>query len=555
MQFVRGGPDVPEGLLQDHEDGRVVFFCGAGISYPAGLPGFRGLVEKIYSHLQIDCHPVQQAAIRAKRYDTALSHLEAQIAEGRQTVRNTIAEILNPPRLTPHAIATHHALLTLAKCRDNHTRLITTNFDRLFEHVIANGSTAVERFEAPLLPVPKHRWDGLVYLHGLLPEDPTGKTLDNLVVSSGDFGLAYLTERWAARFVSELFRNFVVCFVGYSIDDPVLRYMMDARAADRLLGESTEEMFAFGSYSKRHETTQANEWKAKNVTPILYREYRRHAYLHETLQAWARTHRDGTRGKERIVVDYALAHPDTATGRDDFVNRVLWALSDPTGLPAKQFAELNPVPPLAWLEPLSDPRFHHADLDRFGVRPKPTVDEDLAFSFTRRPAPYNLAAPMVIADSGAQGTEHDDVMHHLSRWLLRHLNEPALLLWFIEQGGTLRSNLKLQLAHRLYELAQMERSGKNEELEQIRRNAPAEIPDTHMRILWGLLLAGRIKAPQQQDDDLYRWKKRFEREGLTTTLRLELSASLTPKVSIRPPFPWPLDDDEDEDPPRIDQLC
>jgi hypothetical protein len=42
---------------------------------------------------------------------------------------------------------------------------------------------------------------------------------------SDNSGLAYLTERWAARLVGELFRNFTVCFVGYSINDPVLRYM------------------------------------------------------------------------------------------------------------------------------------------------------------------------------------------------------------------------------------------------------------------------------------------------------------------------------------------
>ena len=48
MQFVTNGPDIPDALLQAHEEGRVVFFCGAGISYPAGLPGFKGLVEQIY---------------------------------------------------------------------------------------------------------------------------------------------------------------------------------------------------------------------------------------------------------------------------------------------------------------------------------------------------------------------------------------------------------------------------------------------------------------------------------------------------------------------------
>lgn len=40
MQFLKNGPDIPERLLQAHEDGQVVFFCGAGVSYPARLPGF-----------------------------------------------------------------------------------------------------------------------------------------------------------------------------------------------------------------------------------------------------------------------------------------------------------------------------------------------------------------------------------------------------------------------------------------------------------------------------------------------------------------------------------
>ncbi len=47
MQFITNGPDIPDALLQVHEEGRVVFFCGAGISYPAGLPGFEGLVRGV----------------------------------------------------------------------------------------------------------------------------------------------------------------------------------------------------------------------------------------------------------------------------------------------------------------------------------------------------------------------------------------------------------------------------------------------------------------------------------------------------------------------------
>ena len=554
MQFVRGGPDVPERLLQAHEEGRVVFFCGAGISYPARLPGFAGLVDELYSRLEIIPDPVQAAAIKANRYDTAVGLLETNFVGGRPAVRQMIAEILNPDTSAPNATGTHVALFTLAECRERRTRLITTNFDRLFEHVMENSRPSAERFEAPLLPVPKQRWDGLVYLHGLLPENPAGKSLDNLVVSSGDFGLAYLTERWAARFVSELLRNFVVCFVGYSIDDPVLRYMMDALAADSLLGESPPEMFAFGSYSKREEDARANEWRAKNVTPILYREHWRHAYLHRTLRAWANTYRDGARGKERIVVEYAMARPDTATSQDDFVSRMLWALSDPKGLPAMRFADLNPVPTLDWLEPLGEDRFSHADLIRFGVPPKTSVDEQLAFSLTRRPAPYDLAPQMALANWGAHDGRLDEVMWQLTRWLNRHLGNPALLLWLVKQGGRLHANFADRIAHRMDQLARLEHREEREELDRIRKDSPDAIPDKRMRTLWGLVLADRVKR-LGPDLDLYRWRGRFERDGLTTTLRLELRDMLSPRVSLRAPFRWPSDEDEDqEEPGRIRQL-
>jgi len=31
MQIITDGPDIPDSLLQAHEEGRVVFFCGADL--------------------------------------------------------------------------------------------------------------------------------------------------------------------------------------------------------------------------------------------------------------------------------------------------------------------------------------------------------------------------------------------------------------------------------------------------------------------------------------------------------------------------------------------
>lgn len=161
--FINNGPDLPERLLQAHEDGRVVFFCGAGISYQAKLPGFSGLVKKLYDQLKVTPNTIQKTAIKSGQFDTAIGLLEADIIGGRQTVRRKLATILRPDMKAPNAIATHEALLTLARNRNNQLRLVTTNFDRLFEEVIARKAISVECFKAPLLPVPKSRWDGLVY--------------------------------------------------------------------------------------------------------------------------------------------------------------------------------------------------------------------------------------------------------------------------------------------------------------------------------------------------------------------------------------------------------
>ena len=125
--------------------------------------------------------------------------------------------------------------MQLATDEEGAVRIVTTNFDKIFKRVIDKKKLDIPILAAPFLPIPKStRWHGVVHLHGLLPDKSNDIELNRLVLSSGDFGLAYLTERWAARFVGELFRNYTVCFVGYGINDPVLRYMMDALSADRL---------------------------------------------------------------------------------------------------------------------------------------------------------------------------------------------------------------------------------------------------------------------------------------------------------------------------------
>jgi NAD-dependent SIR2 family protein deacetylase len=171
MQFVSNGPDVPTALLQAHEEGRVVFFCGAGISYAAGLPLFRGLVEKVYLQTGTSMNRIEESAFKAYQYDVTLGLLEGRHQGGRLAVRRAMAQALKPDLRRPGALDTHKALLDLSRDRNGAIRLVTTNFDSIFEGLAKRRRQRHNVFQAPMLPVPKNsKWDGVVYLHGLLAD-------------------------------------------------------------------------------------------------------------------------------------------------------------------------------------------------------------------------------------------------------------------------------------------------------------------------------------------------------------------------------------------------
>lgn len=547
MQFIVNGPDIPDALLQAHEEGRVVFFCGAGISYPAGLPGFGDLVRALSRQVGEPLDEVESGLIGRGQFDQAIGRYEQRIQGGRTTVRRELPIVLSSDLTKRKALTTHLALLTLGQSRDTGLKLVTTNFDTLFE-------VAAEHYRLPSLtvypdPPTRTRWEGVVHLHGRMPASPSKDDLDRLILSDGDFGQAYLTEGWAARFVAGLFRDCTLCFVGYSINDPVLRYMTAAHALD-----GARQMFAFAPCVAGEAESTASAWKDKHVTPILYDDAYSHRKLHQTLHVWASIFRDGVIGKERLVARYAHRQPKENTPQNDFLGRMLWALSDKSGLPAKRFADFNPAPSLDWLlDAFSDERFQHGDLARFNVPPHDEVDTKLRFSLIRRPAPYDRAPPMLLAAGGITGSQWDDVMFHLARWLVRHLDDARLVLWIAQRGGQLHDRWPWLIEYELNRFASLERDGKIAELNEIRLQAPKSIPSPLMRTLWRLLLSGRVKSPWH-DPDLYRWKSRLKREGLTTTLRLELRELLAPQVTLKKPFRWAEGAENTDEPTRLRQL-
>lgn len=538
--FTKNGADIPEELLQAHEEGSVVFFCGAGISVPSNLPDFGGLVQQLYTQLGTKPLPIEAAAIADYKYDAAIDLLERRIPGGRAEVRKHLPTILKANLRRKHAKTAHRALLTLGHDREQNLKLVTTNFDRIFERITERGASKqkINSYAAPLLPIPKRsRWNGLVYLHGLLNKYPTSPNLNSLILTSGDFGLAYLTERWASRFVTDLFKNYVVCFVGYGINDPVLRYMMDAISVDEGLGEQRQKAYAFGSFQgPTDKNKKYNEWRAKGVSPLLYEVpagTKDHSSLYLTLEKWAETYRDGSTGKKSIVARHAASHPLSSDRSDYVVGRILWALTDP--LAAKYFANLDPVPPLSWLKPLSNPQFAHSDLSRFGVTPDQPETKLNNYSFLKRPTRYQLAPWMNIANFRRYESGWDEVMQWLAYWLSRHLDDPTLALWLISEGGVLSENFSDLLGRTLANADKATEDGNEDELMKLKKASPLAIPRPALRIVYELLLSGKIGGPRGSID-IFRLTRRLKFGGLLELTPLLLREILEPKISLQQPY-------------------
>ena len=505
-ELVANGPTIPVHLMNELDNGRVVFFCGAGISAGQGsrLPNFADLLDHVYTANHLKPDAVEKEALdleeqaperRRPNFDRALGLLERPERLGAQILRRTVIDRLSEPPTGP--LHTHEALITLSRAEQG-VRLITTNFDNRFAE-----AGLEEQFidVSPKLPVPKpHNWSTLVHLHGhILPGDDGA----NLVLTAADFGRAYLTERWAARFITELFREFTVVFVGYSVSDPVMSYMVDALAAERAKGARFTTAYAFADYDAVRSNRQRvrDGWLAKNVEPILYNKEGDHKLLNDTLVEWARIRTDPYQARAQIALNDISKLP--AGPNDQVVERVTWALQDPVA--AQALADAPPVsdegdfPKIEqWLDVFAQHRLLCCTV----------ADAD--------PNSTNQKGAIVhLVDGGARSQnppDLDNVRFQLARWMARHLHVPQLLAWVLRNGGHMHPVLRREVRRKL-------------------ANADVEIPPK-LRYLWFVLLDSEFTDPW-----LFTWTSdQFVRASESERRRIEeqVIKSIAPRLVVRP---------------------
>ena len=304
-------PPIPERLLLAHARGEVLFICGAGVSIPAGLPDFRQLALDVYKALdkavfdiliklpkgacnlwEADLRSLtnmQSAEVRrflSGDYDVVFGMLERRLdnkSREDSRVRGEIVKQLRNAGSKPAAI--HKTILKLADRGGAHT-LITTNFDLLFQLAARHMRIKVETYSLGGIPRPMKQRDfsGILHIHGALDRNPARKS--ELVISDQDFGEFYLRRRVVPDFIYDAARLFHLVLIGYSANDPPMRYLLNAVAADGTRFDDLKERFTFIG-AEKVDPISIEDWKARGITPMHYDSHNDHEVLAETLQKWA----------------------------------------------------------------------------------------------------------------------------------------------------------------------------------------------------------------------------------------------------------------------------
>ena len=331
MRFVDQGPDIPQELIEAQLNGQVLFFCGAGISIPAGLDGFHELTKKIATKLHATDHNEVQAMLEAGAYDRIFTWLRREYLP--ESVDYQILNALKVPR-NPY-LDNHTNLLALSKNPSGQPFVVTTNFDRLFER----AKPKLPYFSAPHLPdlVTDPDISGVVYLHGRWERPSRTKPKKhNLIISSQDFGRAYLAHGWAARFLSDILRSRTIVLIGYSGEDTLVRYFLEGLQAEN--SSARQPVYAFDTGT---ESEAASKWSALGVKGLACPSY---DALWGTISKWADVVRSPTQWEQHIH-RLGLQAPQTLSSFE----RGQVASFVSTQLGAEKFRQFDPAPKAEWV--------------------------------------------------------------------------------------------------------------------------------------------------------------------------------------------------------------
>jgi SIR2-like domain len=539
MRFTQHGPSIPNDLLDARDAGEVVFLCGAGISIPAGLPDFFNLTIEVAHRLGVEPESTIGQMIETERknrttgsaayphqsipFDRIFTLLVREF--GVAQVESRVVAALTPSRRPK--LEGHRSLLDIARGPDGRQRLITTNFDRLFQ----KAQPRLRCYAPPHFPDLARRdgFDGVVHLHSLIPAGTTTRIDEplGLVLSSGDFGRAYLADGWATRFICDLLDRHVVVLLGYSADDPPVRYLLEGLNLSGRIRERRLYAFAAG------EPTQITaDWRERGVTAITYDPEDQHRHLWDSVHGWAERARDPATWRKRITT-LAAASPQKLRAFER--GQVAALCSSSEG--AQDFASATPPPPAEWLcvfdaacrywkpgknviysetrAPEIDPLAEYG-LDDDPPRPQePKGHQSLSGVDLLSPLSTD---DLVARESGIVATRRwttgplNARLFQMARWIQSVMSSPTTV-WWAASRGALHPNLHEQL------------------LWTLDHNSP--VFDPLIRHAWRLVLEAIKSAPDHLGDGWWVVQTQIQKEGWTPRTIRDFFVATRPRLTVQ----------------------
>ncbi|MDM5155294.1 DUF4020 domain-containing protein [Bacillus sp. DX1.1] len=272
--------EIPDELFDNLEQGKLVLFVGAGVSMKgkSNLPNFDDLVDEIAEAVYVEKREITEP------HDYYLG----KVAKTKD-VHQVAQDLVDLKNSKPNPL--HYAIPRLFS-NDIDVRIVTTNFDQHFTTVIGEMDRDINIYYAPALPTGR-AFKGLAYIHGNVEQEK-----ENLILTDGDFGRAYLTEGWARRFLVDLFSNYTVLFIGYSHNDPVMKYLATG------LPPSTRR-YAFVAQGEN-----TYHWEHLGVRPIVYpNKMNNHQSLVKAVKRWAELMGDNYITKRMRIRDIVTVPP------------------------------------------------------------------------------------------------------------------------------------------------------------------------------------------------------------------------------------------------------
>ena len=323
----------------------------------------------------------------------------------------------------------------------------------------------------------------------------------------------------------ELLRNYVIVLLGYSANDPPVRYLLEGLHSR---GDSTPAgIFAFDQGS---ESDVTERWKNRGVQSLAYPvSDSAHSALWDTLRAWA--HRaDDPDAWRRTIVAMASQGPRHLEAYQR--GQVAALMSTSAG--AKIFADAEPAPPAEWLctfdrsARYAEPRSRLGEGEEFDPLANYGLDDDpprAPNGSTRVPLFGRDVVSLLPHDertdhrkrlAGSPDGPTDPLpprLFHLVRWFVRIMHEPAAAWWAATHHG-LHPQLLTQIEWRL------ERSDNR-------------VHDRAYKI-WALLLEKfRRSPPDNHDHAWYAFTPKLKREGWSRRVLREFEQVIDPYLEAK----------------------